>query len=93
MFMEDENPMDDFNELFKQFVKSYEAMSAFNKKMNREQSEMDTKLSDIYHQIEGFNPKHVSQSHHLYLKLQKILRKRRLIKGAKAQVAAVLSGI
>jgi predicted transcriptional regulator len=72
----DFNIEEETNKFFKQFQKLIEMRELSLVTL----SDTDTKLSSLYHKIEGIEITHISQSHNLIKELKSVLTERRLAK-------------
>jgi len=63
-----------------EFLKLYDEIANYQKGVINHQSDMDKELADVYHIIEGVVPKHISQSHKIFLHLKNVLNRRRMSK-------------
>lgn len=86
---DEKKPIDLVDESYKAVIDAYASFEKVRDQLHKEQSQSDLALAEMYHIIEGFDPTHVSQSHYLFLELQKILRRRREVKGAVAMMRAI----
>lgn len=67
-------------ELISNFFKQFKEIELLNSAKNKELSEIDKRLSNLYHEIEGAEITHVSQSHNYIKELKEVLSVRRVLK-------------
>lgn len=75
-----QNIMNENLKLVENFIKHFESLENNLTVVTKELSEIDKKISDWYHRVEGTDIKHVSESHRLLKEIKPLLGRRRNVK-------------
>ena len=70
----------DTQQLVGKFFSDFKALDLLRDKKDKEMSNIDNKVSDLYHKIEGMQITNICLLHSLVIQLHQVLRERRQLK-------------